>query len=683
MHAPMSSRRYRTLFLSDLHLGMRGARAERVLDFLRHHEADRWVLVGDVVDGWALARGWHWPQAHNDVIQKLLRKVRGGAEMVYVPGNHDGAARQFAGLTFGGILVLREHVHTTADGRRLLVLHGDEFDGVVRLAPWLSRLGARAYEAALKANAAVAAVRQRLGYPYWSLAAFLKERTKRAVQYMAEFEGAVARRAAEEGVDGVICGHIHRPELRTFASGGRRVLYANCGDWVESCTALAERHDGTLELIRWDGAERRQRRRPRLRRGPGPRASGDVSGARSLTVLFAVQGEGRGHMTQALALAPMLRRAGHTVCGALVGTGERQRLPAFFRDGLGVPVEPLAAPTFVAGHGGRIRLGATVGRAVRRWRETSASLDAMADALDRYEPDVVVSFFDGLTGLYNLLRPADAPVVAVGHQFMFEHPGYPFAPGQRVQRTAMQAYTRLVGASAEARLALSFYPAPEASGGSPAGVEVVPPLLRTEVLGMRGEADDGSLLVYLMDPAMGAALEAWSARRPEVEVHCFSAEPARRPSGRLTFHALCGSAFLARMATCRGVVCTAGFESVSEAMWLGKPVCMVPTPGHYEQRCNALDAAASGAGIAADDLARGLDAFLEFLPSHRADPEPFRAWVRSAEGWVVGAVERVAALAALPAPSGDGAVGAPASGVAPSRPSVRGGSGRRTSTPGS
>ncbi|MEM0963951.1 MAG: UDP-2,3-diacylglucosamine diphosphatase, partial [Bacteroidota bacterium] len=206
---------YRTIFLSDLHLGMRGCQAERVLDFLRHHEADRWVLVGDVVDGWALTRSWTWTQPHNDVVQKLLRKVRKGAEMVYVPGNHDGAARQFAGLMFGGILVQRHWTHTTADGRRLLVLHGDEFDGVVRLAPWLSKVGARAYELSLALNTVVASIRERMGMPYWSLAAALKDRTKTALQYVARFEEAVATRAAEVGADGVVCGHIHRPEIRT------------------------------------------------------------------------------------------------------------------------------------------------------------------------------------------------------------------------------------------------------------------------------------------------------------------------------------------------------------------------------------------------------------------------------------------------------------------------------------
>ena len=245
---------YRTLFLSDLHLGMRGCQADRVLDFVRHNDAQRWVLVGDVVDGWALARSWRWPQSHNDVVQKLLREVRKGAEMVYVPGNHDGAARQFAGMAFGGIAVQREHVHVTADGRRLLVLHGDEFDGAVRLAPWLSKVGARAYEASIALNTVVAAARERLGMPYWSLAAALKDRTKRALQYVARFEEAVAALAVQRGVDGVVCGHIHRPELRTISTPAGTTLYANCGDWVENCTALAEHWDGRLEVVRWTGA---------------------------------------------------------------------------------------------------------------------------------------------------------------------------------------------------------------------------------------------------------------------------------------------------------------------------------------------------------------------------------------------------------------------------------------------
>ena len=287
---------YRTIFLSDLHLGMRGCQADRVLDFVRHHSAERWVLAGDIVDGWALARAWRWPQSHNDVVQKLLREVRKGAEMVYVPGNHDGAARQFAGTTFGGILVQRDWVHTTADGRRLLVLHGDEFDGVVRLAPWLSKVGARAYEASLFLNGAVSAVRERLGMPYWSLAAALKDRTKRALQYVARFEEAVAALAARRGVDGVVCGHIHRPELRTVETEGGPVTYANCGDWVENCTALVEHWDGRLEIVRWTGALSP----PEPARGRAA-ASGDGAAVLAHRLALGAQAKGAG-----LAAGPLL-----------------------------------------------------------------------------------------------------------------------------------------------------------------------------------------------------------------------------------------------------------------------------------------------------------------------------------------------------------------------------------------
>lgn len=243
----MIARHYRSIWLSDLHLGTRGCQAERVLDFLRHTESDHLYLVGDVVDGWALRRAWHWPQAHNDVVQKLLRKARKGTRVVYVPGNHDDVARAFTGLRFGEIEITREALHDTADGRILLVLHGDEFDGAVQLAPWLSRLGSRAYETALALNTHLNRVRRVLGMPYWSLAGALKGRAKRAVQYVAGFEEAVARRARERDVDGIVCGHIHSPELRLIHG----TIYANCGDWVESCSALVEHEDGRLEIVRW------------------------------------------------------------------------------------------------------------------------------------------------------------------------------------------------------------------------------------------------------------------------------------------------------------------------------------------------------------------------------------------------------------------------------------------------
>lgn len=239
--------RYRTLWISDLHLGTRQAQAEYLVDFLRYHPADRLYLVGDIVDGWALQRSWYWPPSHNEVVQELLQIAQSGTEVTYIPGNHDEAVRAFPEVRWGGIRVRRRAVHTTAQGDRLLVLHGDEFDGVVRHARWVSVLGASMYQGTLRLNRWLNRVRRWLGLPYWSLSAYLKYKTKRAVQFIADFEQAVARSAHEAGVDGVVCGHIHHAELRTI--GG--VLYANTGDWVESCTALAEHDDGQLEILRW------------------------------------------------------------------------------------------------------------------------------------------------------------------------------------------------------------------------------------------------------------------------------------------------------------------------------------------------------------------------------------------------------------------------------------------------
>ncbi len=238
---------YRSIFVSDFHLGTKDSKAELLLDFLRTYESDYLYLVGDVVDGWALKRSWHWPQMHNDVIQKVLRKVRKGTRVTYLPGNHDEAVRHFLGLQFGGIAITDETLHTTADGRRFLVLHGDQFDGVVRYAKWLQHLGAQAYNVALTLNRWFNVVRRRMGLPYWSLSAYLKLKAKRAVQFIDNFEQSLAGEARNRGVDGIICGHIHHAEL-TDVDG---IVYANTGDWVESCTALVEHHDGTLEILRF------------------------------------------------------------------------------------------------------------------------------------------------------------------------------------------------------------------------------------------------------------------------------------------------------------------------------------------------------------------------------------------------------------------------------------------------
>lgn len=241
------SNRYRTIWISDIHLGTAGCQADALLHFLKHNESDTLYLVGDIIDGWQLRKNWFWPQSHNDVIQKVLRKARKGTQVVFIPGNHDEAARQFAGMTFGDIPILDSAVHVTADGKRLWVVHGDEFDQVVRYAKWLAYLGDTLYTFALTLNRMLNNVRIKLGYPYWSLSQFLKQQVKNAVNFILEFEHALIHEAKHRGYDGVVCGHIHKAEIKQVDG----LLYCNDGDWVESLTALVEHPCGTLEILHW------------------------------------------------------------------------------------------------------------------------------------------------------------------------------------------------------------------------------------------------------------------------------------------------------------------------------------------------------------------------------------------------------------------------------------------------
>jgi UDP-2,3-diacylglucosamine pyrophosphatase LpxH len=235
----------RTVWISDLHLGTPGCQDVAQLAFLRDVECETLYLVGDIIDGWQLRRSWYWPQAHNDVVQKILRKARKGTRVVFVPGNHDEFARRYLALNFGGVDVVEDCMHVTADGRRLWVTHGDLFDGVIQCAKWLAYAGDIAYEFTLKVNRWFNRARARAGLPYWSLSRYLKLKVKRAVSYVGDFEAAVAREARRRGADGVVCGHIHHAEMR-WVDG---VLYCNDGDWVESLTALVEHADGRLEII--------------------------------------------------------------------------------------------------------------------------------------------------------------------------------------------------------------------------------------------------------------------------------------------------------------------------------------------------------------------------------------------------------------------------------------------------
>lgn len=239
--------RYRAIFISDVHLGTRGCKAEFLLDFLKNNDADYIYLIGDIIDCWRLSKGWFWPQAHNDVVQKLLRKARKGTHVVYVPGNHDEPLRDYDDHDFGDVKVMNEAEHVTADGRRLLIIHGDAFDGIVRYAPWLAKLGDSAYTLALALNHWFNRLRVAFGYPYWSLSAWLKSRVKDAVKFIADFEHTVTAEAKRRGFDGIVCGHIHQAALKEIDG----TLYANDGDWVESCTALVEHPDGRLEIVHW------------------------------------------------------------------------------------------------------------------------------------------------------------------------------------------------------------------------------------------------------------------------------------------------------------------------------------------------------------------------------------------------------------------------------------------------
>ncbi|WP_420853661.1 UDP-2,3-diacylglucosamine diphosphatase [Sphingomonas beigongshangi] len=243
----VARRRYRTIWISDVHLGTRGCNADMLIDFLDRVDSDILYLVGDIVDGWQLKKRFYWPAAHNDVVWRLLKRAKRGTQVTYIPGNHDEMFRQFAGMNFGGVAIRRKAIHRTADGRRLLVLHGDEFDAITLGHRWIALLGDSAYTALMALNRWTNVVRRKLGRPYWSLSKHAKAKVKNAVAFISRFEEVVAHAAGSRGVDGVVCGHIHTAEIREIGA----VTYYNDGDWVEGCTALVEHFDGTMEVLHW------------------------------------------------------------------------------------------------------------------------------------------------------------------------------------------------------------------------------------------------------------------------------------------------------------------------------------------------------------------------------------------------------------------------------------------------
>lgn len=249
--APMPN--VRSVFISDVHLGTRACQAERLIDFLREYPAKHLFLVGDIIDFWSMSRGIHWSRAQNTVVQKVLRRARHDEQVVLVPGNHDEALRDYCEAVFGDIKLAREYIHETADGRRFLLIHGDDFDQVTRHHHWVAVLGDVAYNLLVRANGWLSWARRLLGIAgYWSLAGYAKRRVKTALQFIFDFEDSVIRHVRERGLDGVICGHIHWAALKEVDG----LVYANCGDWVDSCTALVEHEDGRLELVHWGAPSR-------------------------------------------------------------------------------------------------------------------------------------------------------------------------------------------------------------------------------------------------------------------------------------------------------------------------------------------------------------------------------------------------------------------------------------------
>lgn len=253
-------RQYRTIWISDVHLGTRGCNAEMLIDFLDSVDSQTMYLVGDMIDGWRLKKRFYWPAAHNDIVWRILKRARRGTRIVYIPGNHDEMFRQFTGLNFGGVEIRRAAFHDTADGRRLMVLHGDEFDTIMLAHRWLAFVGDALYTLMMGLNNWVNAVRRRLDLPYWSLSRMAKHKVKNAVEFISHYEEVVARAAATRGVDGVVCGHIHTAEHRLLDG----IEYWNDGDWVEGCTALVEHLDGRMEILNWPEEMARREAEPAI-----------------------------------------------------------------------------------------------------------------------------------------------------------------------------------------------------------------------------------------------------------------------------------------------------------------------------------------------------------------------------------------------------------------------------------
>ncbi|HMB89377.1 MAG TPA: glycosyltransferase family protein, partial [Rhodothermales bacterium] len=349
-----------------------------------------------------------------------------------------------------------------------------------------------------------------------------------------------------------------------------------------------------------------------------------------LTCLFIVQGEGRGHLTQALSLRAQLEHAGHAVCSVLVGQSTSRNVPDFFLRKIGAPITYLDSPNFVYGDDRRaIRPLQTLVRVIRRASRFRTSLRCIDSTIKHHQPDVVVNFYEPLGGLYYALHRAAPPMVCIAHQYLYLHPTHRFPTGHAVQRAALKAFTQLTAWGATTRIALSLEPVP----GIHPGLVVTPPLLREELFGLPFDQQEPFFLAYLLNAGYARDIIRWHMQHPDVVLHCFwdnpDAAPTKHYDDTLTFHRLNDELFLDLMARCQGLITTAGFETVGEAMYLGKPVLAVPVEGHFEQYCNSRDVERLGAGLARSSF--DIDGFMRFLPSHQSSAPAFRDWLHTGE----------------------------------------------------
>ncbi len=361
----------------------------------------------------------------------------------------------------------------------------------------------------------------------------------------------------------------------------------------------------------------------------------------SLRCLFIVQGEGRGHLTQAMSLRRILTQAGHRVEGVVVGQSRRRAVPAFFDEAFETPVQYVESPSFVPDRDDRsVRMGTTLVRELTRTPSFLESLARIEAAVEQHDPDVIINFFEPLVGVYAVRYRPTVPIVAVGHQYMFHHPSYEFPPGRWMQRWSARTFAAVAGWGASRRLALSLYPA---SDRREEGLVVLPPLLRDQLFQQPIERSAPFFLVYILNSGYADQLVRWHEQNPDVRLHCFwdraDAAAVEHYDETLTFHQLDDEKFLALMARCCGFVSTAGFESIAEARYLGKPVQVVPVEGHFEQVCNAFDTVRIEAGIRSERF--DLSQLQRFRARHTPDAASFREWVRTARPQFVREIEAV------------------------------------------